>query len=172
MCLKYLQIQEYDFTIFTMHLVPLALCFGNASCANGGTCTAPNTCVCTSGWSDCRCTTGTKYWPVLNIVNTYYLSLRTKNFCLKSKINCKKICWMIHQLNPVIDMSWKICPSTPSPNVWPQSIYFEIFGPPGQIYHRDRSKFMDLSRNDSVLIFRPQEISIATLLDRMHQYWK
>ena len=28
-------------------------------CQNGGTCTAPNTCTCASGWSGTQCTTGT-----------------------------------------------------------------------------------------------------------------
>ena len=37
-----------------------ALCLGATFCPNGGTCTAPNICVCTAGWSGTRCTSGTK----------------------------------------------------------------------------------------------------------------
>ena len=39
-----------------------ALCSGITSCPNGGTCTAPNTCVCQAGWSGPTCTTGTNKW--------------------------------------------------------------------------------------------------------------
>jgi len=35
-----------------------ALCWGSTSCPNGGTCRAPNSCDCETGWSGSRCTTG------------------------------------------------------------------------------------------------------------------
>ena len=36
--------------------VAIAIC--NSSCANGGTCIAPNTCNCLAGWTGQYCTNG------------------------------------------------------------------------------------------------------------------
>ena len=48
-----------------MYGTVLAVC--SSGCYNGGMCTAPNTCMCTSGWTGPTCTTGNNnycadYW--------------------------------------------------------------------------------------------------------------
>jgi len=36
--------------------IPIAIC--ELQCMNDGTCSAPNTCTCASGWTDAQCQTG------------------------------------------------------------------------------------------------------------------
>ncbi|WAR20759.1 WIF1-like protein, partial [Mya arenaria] len=42
-------------TGYTGRLCTQATCFGSTSCPNGGTCIAPNTCICRTGYSGTNC---------------------------------------------------------------------------------------------------------------------
>ena len=52
-------------------MIYIAVC--SSGCYNGGFCSAPNTCSCTTGWAGPTCTTGILSIKVILILLDHYL---------------------------------------------------------------------------------------------------